>query len=311
MSLCRRLIASRAAAAAAPALSRRAFGIFPFFGSRSTAPAFFRDPWFLGFDPLPVPFFAPRFSAPIHISEGSDGTFKFEIDVPRYSADQIIVDADKESGVITVKGDQKGKGGQYSFERSFSVNPELLDLSKLTTSVANGLATITVPRNPEIAAKDAATQVAAGNDAAATSTTAPLATAEAQTDKVANVADRESFAAAAKMTWPPRFKVDDAAGMVTFTCEMPTAVRAENLDIHLERSGVLRVGINAHIETIKKDAKGNVTFSESKALSYATTLRVPQGTLPQDLAVTVKDGTLTIVVQKHAEDKSKIDVKQE
>jgi len=193
------------------------------------------------------------------------------------------VTSDLDRSLITIRGARKGVNGKVErqFERCFSIDPEELDLAGLTTATEHGVVTVTIPKRPPPppAPKQYSTAVATRDAGALTS---------------------PNYDAAAQMAWPPKFEHTATDSELVYTSALPAALTADNVDVHLERGGQLSVSVKAHVENVKKDDKGNVVHSESRSLHYSTALGVPKGTQPQDVHVNLADGTLKIVVTKHA-----------
>jgi HSP20 family molecular chaperone IbpA len=94
----------------------------------------------------------------------SQQALRIELEVPRYHSEDITVQADAESGLITVTGERRGSGERNddaaqrfdnllvasspltSFRRSFHVATSLYDMAQVQHSVADGVLTITVPK---------------------------------------------------------------------------------------------------------------------------------------------------------------------
>lgn len=297
-------------AAAGRAFRLRPLG-YPFFsgpaspalllGSGPFAPA---DPFFnvsLAADPFMVsPLFGVNnaIAPPVHVARADDGGLLVEVEVPRFGPDDVTVTADKERGVISVKG--KCDWGNFVFERTFSVNTDVVDVEKLTSEVRNGVLTIKVPHVPPPAVEANTTNTTSTDDSATEKK--QVAATTQSTVAADDAADaRAVYDAAAEMTWPPQFSVEDSATSLVYTCALPESVRANNIDVHLERGAYLQFAVRCNCENVQKDAKGNVTFAESRSLNYATPLRVPRGTVAGDVSVALKKGKLRITVKKHGE----------
>lgn len=208
------------------------------------------------------------------------GAVYFEVEVPRYRPEEISVTTDLDNGILTIAGTRAGGGADAHFERRFSVLTDVVDLAQLQSKVELGVLSITIPKKPE-------------------SPIAPPPAAGTLTATTAGALTSPSYDAATKMSWPPKFDVADSATELVYTAVLPGELAADNVDVHLERGGDLSVSVRAHLENVKKNEKGEVTFSESRSLQYSTHLAVPRNTQPNDIAVTLKNGSLRVGVAKH------------
>lgn len=220
-----------------------------------------------------------------HVTTSEDEKYvHFELEVPRFGPEDIKVTVDLDRGLLTVAGKRlRGDGSVESeFERRFSVYTELLDLSEVNTTVQHGVVRVSVAKRPPPPPepKEESKALTTTSSASGGLTVA-------------------SFDAASSMHWPPKFELKEEAKELVYTAGMPAALTAENVDVHLERGGALSVAVRANVENVRKDDKGHVVQSESRSVHYATMLGVPRSTHPEDVSVTLRDGTLRIAVAKH------------
>ena len=77
----------------------------------------------------------------------SDGAYKFELEVPRYSKDEISVTIE-DDGVKTlvVFGEQKVGESSRCFTEKYAIPSESLDLENSSAKVENGLLTVFFPK---------------------------------------------------------------------------------------------------------------------------------------------------------------------
>ena len=128
------------------------------------------EPWSLlnrlnrdfdGFLAAAAPASAVAFIPPVDVREEAD-RFVVEADLPGVSPADIDVTAEK--GVLTIKGERKSEKREQaagyeriervggSFLRRFAL-PENAQADAIRARVANGVLEVTIPKQPEIAAK--------------------------------------------------------------------------------------------------------------------------------------------------------------
>ena len=129
-----------------------------------------RDEMLSGFDAIFDAFFDEKFSSnnfknqfiqkgsypKVNIIEVED-RFIFEAAVPGLTKDDIAIEVDDESSLLTISGEAK-QNKEYKdlylcreikrskFSRSFSLPKETLDLSKISAQCDNGILTIEIPK---------------------------------------------------------------------------------------------------------------------------------------------------------------------
>jgi HSP20 family molecular chaperone IbpA len=233
-----------------------------------------------------------------------------ELEVPRYEAKDLSVDVDTTTGRVTVIGrassaQQTNKGttedeefGQLiyassplvNFQRTYYVNPQLYDLSKLTTDLRNGVFYIRVPKLPPTAPSQspkAVTIFGSGQSRELVPKTTP-----------------QEFAALQNTRWPPALKREEKDNVVVYRCNLPPTVSADHIDLTLRGSSLV---LTVNYATEKKDKN----YEESQSMSYSTSFLLPDGTKPEDIHTEYKNGELVIQAEKHPNPKQAVSVNPE
>ena len=111
---------------------------------------------------------AVAFIPPVDVREESD-RFVVEADLPGVAPDEIEVTAEK--GVLTIRGERKGEKREQaagyerlervhgSFTRRFAL-PENVQTDAIRARVTHGVLEVSIPKQPEIAAKRVSVEAA-------------------------------------------------------------------------------------------------------------------------------------------------------
>jgi HSP20 family molecular chaperone IbpA len=260
---------------------------------------FFSDPFFRA----PVwNYDEPEHTFHLAAHEVEDGVV-VELEVPRYRSEDIKVTTDLATGIVTIEGrrPETRQGTQAhtstsvpAFKRAFTVAPSQYDLTKLTSSVENGLLTIHVPRKPREEPKPIAppkfTNVAIANAAA------PV---PASTDKQLAVAGKANQVAELpkRGQWPPRMQMVEktAAGVAqTYDVALPPAILPENVKLSVLEDGTLRVDVSY---SVRKESDHGY---EEQSGSFSRYVSLPEGTKPEDVSARLEGGHLKIDVKEVA-----------
>jgi HSP20 family molecular chaperone IbpA len=167
---------------------------------------FFNDDFFDGFFALPrrVGILASHASPQAQCRVTDDGLV-LELEVPRFKKEHISVEAVPHSGRVVVTGKRDSQSAPNalhsagrtmpSFQRAFSVSPRVYNLTKLTSTVEDGVLTIRIPHHTEAEPASPKLPPASRQDEAiAVNEVPPAVPAESA------VAARQST----DFAWPPR-----------------------------------------------------------------------------------------------------------
>jgi len=254
-------------------------------------------PWlgFRGmFDDLDMSVGGPR----VQVRESANAV-RIELEVPRYRESDLRVDTDMDRGIITVTGTKASATDRApefehllfasepmgSFRRSFNVSPQLYNIDGLSSSLADGVLTITVPKRQQ---QQQAIQQAGG----------------ARPQPVTLFGNREAAMAPATRkemrhlhnarTIMSVRKVEDANNMLTYECDVAPFVTRDHIEINL-LGRMLNIGVRYSYDVKRQN------YSSSEQATYWTSVAVPEGTTANDVHTTFNEGKLTIKLDKHGQ----------
>jgi HSP20 family molecular chaperone IbpA len=230
-------------------------------------------------------------TAPFVEVRETDKAAILEVEVPRYTADELSVDVDAASGRLTLIGRRGGKPEEddgfgtllfvssplASFQKTFHFSPKHYDLSQLKSDLKNGVFRVSVPKFPPPAVIAPVTIF--GGKASSDAVVAKTTPQELETLRAAK--------------WPPSIRVKETDTAVAYECKLPPTVTQDHLELTL-RGQDLVLSINYARE------EKTATREEHQSMTYSTSMRVPKGTTPKDIHTELgKDGMLTIQLEKH------------
>jgi HSP20 family molecular chaperone IbpA len=217
-----------------------------------------------------------------------------EVEVPRFRPDEVKVTADFDTGVVTIEGRHPMGAAEQgathsasqveSFKRYFTVDPTMLDLSKMVTQVNDGLLTIRIPQKPHAPKPEPpkATSIAiAGTPAAITE--------GPNKDNQVAKADNHLYS-----HWPPKLEVatKPADGVaVRYDYALPRGVNPENVKVQVLDNGGLRVDVS---HSTKRE-EGN--YHEERSASFTRYFQLPAGTKPERVVAKFDNGHLKVEVK--------------
>jgi len=224
----------------------------------------------------------------------SETALMLDIDVPRYRADELMVECNNNSGILTVSGQRApgafedalgaypylicGQAAPTQFRRSFRLAPMEYDLQKMTHTLDHGVLRINIPK---VEPPKAVTIFNGANYPRLTDGTTAVAAPESTAWEVQQLHQTR---------WPPMTKVDEADDEFRYTFDLPKEVRAQHLKLELIGSQ-LTLQIHAG-HSDKGDGLGSryVTFSQS--------FTVPKGTSAEHIHTMYEPGIFTIAIKK-------------
>lgn len=251
--------------------------LMPFFGFRGFGDLF---------DPLPHPMVGPQ----ANVREAPNFV-EIELEVPRFRPDDIAVNIDANSGLITVEGHRASVTEEEqehllfsssplsNFRKHYRFSPQHYDFGNVSWKVDCGIFQLRLPKRqvpPPPQPVVVYGQPQAGQSQELVETTTP-----------------EQMALFRQAAWPPSLKVDEAANALTYKCQLPAGVTQDHVELDLYgRSLVLSVNYSRH----RRTAHGE----DSESATYSTSFPVPEGTTPTDIHTAMgENNTLAITVDKH------------
>jgi HSP20 family molecular chaperone IbpA len=238
-----------------------------------------------------------------------------EMEVPRFRAEDIRVDRNLQTGLITVTGSRQKMMEEdlqardvdlfgtlvwstcplTRFQKQFHLSPQHYDLSKLESHVAHGVLMIKIPKlaqPQQIAGEPQHQQLQLQNQQAPQQPVTIFGGKAHSTDVVAKTTPQE-FEALRHARWPPTIKVEQKPDAMVYRCELPPTVTADHIDLQMAgRSLTLSINYERH--------SMSDTSEESQQMTYSTGLTVPEGTMPEDVHTAFENGCLTVELAKHA-----------
>jgi HSP20 family molecular chaperone IbpA len=220
-----------------------------------------------------------------------------ELEVPRYTAQELSIEADPNTGRLVVSGrrsgdrsflededDNDGFGALLfassplsSFRKAFHFSPRHYDLTNVSSVLKDGVFKIKVPKLPEPEQPKPVTVF--GGSASSTAVVARTTPDE--------------FAALREAKWPPSIKVQETDKAVQYQCVLPPAVTSDHIELSLQEG----VGLMLSVTYIRHEKSEH--REESQSMSFSTNMAVPPGTKPEDIHTEYKDGLLTVQLEKH------------
>jgi HSP20 family molecular chaperone IbpA len=232
---------------------------------------------------------------PVNARE-SDKALMLEIDVPRYRADEIRVESNSRTGIVTVTGHRApgafedatgnyphllfGQASPTHFQRSFRCAPMGYDVGRVSHMLDHGVLRITIPKvqapppPKAITLFDGAHPV--GSDG--TLTTVDSEAADKQVRRLQ------------RTRWPPVTKVNETDTQFLYDFVLPPEVHHQHLKLDLVGSQLTLQVHAGHSD--KGDGLGSryVTFSQS--------FIVPAGTTADRVHTSYEPGKFTIAIDK-------------
>jgi HSP20 family molecular chaperone IbpA len=232
---------------------------------------------------------------PVNARE-NETALMLDIDVPRYRADELTVESNNNTGIVTVTGHRSpgafedamgvyphllyGQAAPTQFRRSFRLARKGYDLQKVTHTLDHGVLRITIPKVPTPPPPQALTLY---DGAHPTLPDGTVATVDVETSDGA-------VRHLQKTRWPPVTKVEETDKEWRYTFNLPKQVHHQNLKLQLIGSQ-LTLQIHAG-HSDKGDGLGSryVTFSQS--------FMVPKGTTADQIHTKYEPGVFAITIDK-------------
>jgi HSP20 family molecular chaperone IbpA len=223
---------------------------------------------------------------PVTTNVKSNNLF-IEVEVPRFKPEELKVEANPKTGVIRIWG-SRGKG-KPSFQHRLLVSPKVYDVEKQTSSLQDGVFTVTVPQKQMIAEKPQEKATTAKHPA----------TGEMQEASEGQIAVQAPHTAA---EWPPRLVRQVDGNITVYSCHLPEDVKPEDVQISFLEHGALRLRVTAQKEEKSPDS----SFSEYT--TWETQFPLPKDVSPSGVKAELKNGKLQIVAEAQAHEPSAIPV---
>jgi HSP20 family molecular chaperone IbpA len=217
---------------------------------------------------------------------------EIEVEVPRYKADELKVEANAKTGVISVRGDRKENRGQ--FHHRLLVSPNVYEVEKQTSELKDGVFIITIPVRKvdpkKLEEKKQAEEKKQREGAVATTGSQQVA--------VSKPLDLSK-------NWPPQLSHKTEGTMTTYTCQLPPDVKPEDVQVSVLESGVLRVRAKM---SAAQTQPGNV-YRESA--TWEVQFPLPEGVHRNAVKAELKDGLLMISASAEPQATSSIPVQHQ